>query len=146
MKIGCLKEIKTHEYRVGLTPDGARAFLKQGHEVAVQSGAGIGSGFPDEAYREAGARLVEDPAGIFRECGMIVKVKEPQPSEVAQLREGQILYTYLHLAADEALARYGALKAARRDPVLARGLNAYDGRCTCPAVAAAFGMECASPF
>jgi len=105
MKIGCLKEIKTHEYRVGLTPDGARAFLEQGHEVAVQSGAGIGSGFPDETYREAGARLVEDPAVIFRECGMIVKVKEPQPSEVALLREGQILYTYLHLAADEALTR-----------------------------------------
>jgi len=105
MKIGCLKEIKTHEYRVGLTPDGARAFLDQGHEVDIQSGAGLGSGFPDEAYREAGARLVEDSAGIFRECGMIVKVKEPQPSEVAQLREGQILYTYLHLAADEPLTR-----------------------------------------
>jgi len=105
MKIGCLKEIKTHEYRVGLTPADVRAYAAAGHTLAVQSGAGLGSGFPDDAYREAGAAVVDEPAEIFAASGMIVKVKEPQPAEVAQLRAGQILYTYLHLAADASLTR-----------------------------------------
>jgi alanine dehydrogenase len=105
MKIGCPKEIKTHEYRVGLTPADVQAYAAAGHSVLVEAGAGLGSGFTDDQYRAAGASLVDGPSGIFADCDMIVKVKEPQPVEVAQLWAGQILYTYLHLAADESLAR-----------------------------------------
>ncbi|MEN9355117.1 MAG: hypothetical protein RL318_2442, partial [Fibrobacterota bacterium] len=105
MKIGCVKEIKAHEYRVGLTPANVRMFIAQGHEVAMECSAGIGSGFSDQDYLTAGATVVNTPNAIFRDCDMIVKVKEPQSSEIAMLREGQILYTYLHLAANEELTR-----------------------------------------
>src|SRR5690606_5582558 len=100
MLIGCPREIKNQEYRVGLTPESARELVKHGHEVWIESDAGAGIGADDAQYREAGARIVESPEPIFAECEMVVKVKEPQAGERAQLREGQILYTHLHLAPD----------------------------------------------
>ncbi|KQV34320.1 MULTISPECIES: alanine dehydrogenase [unclassified Rhizobium] len=100
MRVGCPKEIKNHEYRVGLTPGAVREYVAHGHEVLVETKAGTGIGAEDDAYRAAGAKIVGTPKEIFEKCDMIVKVKEPQPGEWAQLREGQILYTYLHLAPD----------------------------------------------
>ena len=100
MRIAVPKEIKNHEYRVGLTPASVRELTARGHEVWVQAGAGAAIGLSDQAYQAAGARLAADAADVFRQGEMIVKVKEPQPSEIAMLREGQILYTYLHLAPD----------------------------------------------
>jgi alanine dehydrogenase len=100
MLIGCPREIKNQEYRVGLTPESAKELVKHGHQVWIESGAGIGIGATDEQYRDAGARIVEGPEEIFRQCEMVVKVKEPQPAERAWLHEGQLLYTYLHLAPD----------------------------------------------
>ena len=100
MRVGCPKEIKNHEYRVGLTPGAVREYVAHGHEVVVETGAGAGIGADDAAYRAAGARIAADAAEVFSTCDMIVKVKEPQPQEWVQFREGQILYTYLHLAPD----------------------------------------------
>ena len=100
MRIGCPKEIKNHEYRVGLTPESARELSLRGHDVWIESGAGMGIGATDDAYRTAGATIAEGPDPIFAECEMVVKVKEPQAAERAKLRDGQILYTYLHLAPD----------------------------------------------
>ncbi|MDJ0785852.1 MAG: alanine dehydrogenase [Myxococcota bacterium] len=103
MRIGVPREIKDQEYRVGLTPDGARLLVEAGHEVLVEQGAGLGSGFDDAAYQAAGAGLV-DAERAFTEPDLIVKVKEPQPVEAARLRSGQTLFTYLHLAAAPGLA------------------------------------------
>ncbi len=100
MRVGTVKEIKNHEYRVGLTPESARELAAHGHEVWVESGAGNGIGASDADYRKAGATIKDSASAIFAECEMVVKVKEPQPGECAQLREGQVLYTYLHLAPD----------------------------------------------
>ncbi|QJQ33394.1 alanine dehydrogenase [Sphingomonas lacunae] len=100
MIIGCPREIKNHEYRVGLTPESARELTAHGHVVLIESGAGQGIGATDDHYRAAGARIVDMATAIFAEAEMIVKVKEPQPVERAMLRSGQILYTYLHLAPD----------------------------------------------
>lgn len=100
MIIGVPTEIKNNEFRVGMTPGGAREFVAHGHEVYVQAGAGIGSSFTDEAYRSAGARIIDSADEVFASADMIVKVKEPQADEIAMLRPGQILYTYLHLAPD----------------------------------------------
>ena len=100
MLIGCPREIKNQEYRVGLTPESAKELTKHGHEVWIESGAGLGIGATDDQYRAAGAEIVAGPEKIFATCEMVVKVKEPQPEERAQLREGQVLYTYLHLAPD----------------------------------------------
>ena len=100
MLIGCPREIKNQEFRVGLTPESAKELVKHGHEVWIESGAGLGIGATDEEYRAAGAKVVQGPETIFAECEMVVKVKEPQPAERAQLHEGQVLYTYLHLAPD----------------------------------------------
>ena len=100
MKIGCPTEIKPQEFRVGITPNAAREAVSHGHEVIVQSGAGHGAGFEDEDYVAAGARLAATAEEVFAEAEMIVKVKEPQPAERALLREGQLLFTYLHLAPD----------------------------------------------
>ncbi len=100
MRIGCPTEIKNHEYRVGLTPESARELVAHGHEVWIESGAGNGIGAGDVEYRQAGALIKDGPEAIFAECEMIVKVKEPQAQERAWLREGQVLYTYLHLAPD----------------------------------------------
>jgi alanine dehydrogenase len=100
MRIGVPKEIKPHEYRVGLTPGSVREYVAAGHKVIVEAGAGAGIGADDEAYRKAGAVIADTAEEIFASAGMIVKVKEPQPSEWSELREGQILFTYLHLAPD----------------------------------------------
>ncbi|MEM9011569.1 MAG: alanine dehydrogenase [Pseudomonadota bacterium] len=100
MQIGCPTEIKAQEFRVGLTPAAARQAIGHGHGVLVQAGAGAGAGFADETYRAAGAEVVETAEEVFARAEMIVKVKEPQSGERAQLREGQILFTYLHLAPD----------------------------------------------
>lgn len=112
MQIGVPKEIKNHEYRVGLPPAGVVELVKYGHEVLVEMGAGDGAGFDDQAYSAAGATLVDSPSIIFQSADLIVKVKEPQPDECKQLRPGQLLFTYLHLAADrvqtDLLLRSGA--------------------------------------
>jgi alanine dehydrogenase len=100
MRIGCPREIKNREYRVGLTPESAKELVGHGHEVWIETGAGLGIGADDAEYRAAGARIIDEPAAIFAECEMVVKVKEPQAEERAMLREGQLLYTYLHLAPD----------------------------------------------
>lgn len=100
MRVGTVKEIKNHEYRVGLTPESVRELVSHGHEVWVESGAGLGIGATDADYAAAGATIKGDAATIFAECEMIVKVKEPQADERAMLHQGQILYTYLHLAPD----------------------------------------------
>lgn len=100
MLVGVPKEIKTHEYRVGLTPGAVREYVSAGHRVIVEKGAGAGIGASDDVYRKAGADVADTAAEIFSRAEMVVKVKEPQPSEWVQLREGQILFTYLHLAPD----------------------------------------------
>ena len=100
MHIGCPTEIKAQEFRVGLTPTAAREAVAHGHAVTVQTGAGIGAGFTDDDYLEAGAALANTAQDIFATADLIVKVKEPQAAERAMLREGQILFTYLHLAPD----------------------------------------------
>jgi alanine dehydrogenase len=103
MIIAVPKEIKDQEYRVALPPSGAYQLVRRGHQVIVESGAGIGAGFPDNDYVEAGARLVREHHAVFEQGELVVKVKEPQPSEYCLLRPGQILFTYLHLAADRGL-------------------------------------------
>jgi len=103
MKIGTVREIKKQEYRVGLTPACVRAYVKRGHEVIVETGAGINAGFGNDEYRRAGATIEPNRNAVFDACDMIVKVKEPQPEEIQHFRENQILYTYLHLAASKAL-------------------------------------------
>jgi alanine dehydrogenase len=110
MKIGVPKEIKNHEYRVGMTPTAVREARHHGHQVLVQSGAGAGIGCDDAQYREAGATVLPDAASVFADAEMIVKVKEPQPHECAMLRKGQLLFTYLHLAPDPVQAD-GLLKS-----------------------------------
>jgi alanine dehydrogenase len=105
MRIGVPKEIKTHEYRVGLTPGAVREYVSSGHSVLVESNAGDGIGAGDDVYRNAGAAVVDTAAEVFATADMIVKVKEPQPVEWSRLREGQILYTYLHLAPDPKQAK-----------------------------------------
>ncbi len=100
MRIGVPKEIKTHEYRAGLTPPAVRELVHHGHEVVVQTGTGVGIGADDASYQAAGARILPDAAAVFEAADMIVKVKEPQASEIAMLRRGQLLFTYLHLAPD----------------------------------------------
>src|SRR5437773_5623034 len=103
MIIGVPKEIKGQEYRVALLPSGAYQLIKRGHQVVVERSAGAGAGYPDADYDQAGATLVSEHAAVFAQAGLVVKVKEPQPSEYPLLRPGQILFTYLHLAASRAL-------------------------------------------
>ncbi|MDC7235896.1 MAG: alanine dehydrogenase [Spirochaetales bacterium] len=103
MKIGTVKEIKNHEYRVGLTPASCKSYIARGHEVFIESQAGIGAGYDDEAYESEGVTVLNTAKEVFAVSDMIVKVKEPQPSEYPLFRKGQILYTYLHLAADKDL-------------------------------------------
>ena len=105
MLVGVPKEIKSGEARVGVTPGAASEYVAHGHTVLVETGAGAGIGVDDQAYVNAGAKIAPTAAEIFAKADMIVKVKEPQPQEWAQLRKGQILYTYLHLAADAEQAR-----------------------------------------
>ncbi|WP_121063908.1 alanine dehydrogenase [Chachezhania antarctica] len=100
MKIGCPKEIKPQEFRVGLTPNAAREAIAHGHEVLVETGAGAGSGFDDAAYVDAGVTILATADEVFAQADLIVKVKEPQAAERKKLRDGQVLFTYLHLAPD----------------------------------------------
>ena len=104
MIIGTTKELKNHEYRVGLTPDNSAAFIVKGHQVYVETRAGEGAGFSDEEYRAAGAVVLDTAAEVYEKCDMIIKVKEPEPSEYNLLRNGQVLFTYLHLAPNPQLA------------------------------------------
>jgi len=103
MRIGCPKEIKNHEYRVGLIPATVKAYVGAGHEVCIQQGAGLGSGILDEEYAAAGATIVDDPNKVWQTAEMIVKVKEPLPEEYARMKPGQLIFTYFHFAADEGL-------------------------------------------
>ncbi|MEM9127308.1 MAG: alanine dehydrogenase, partial [Pseudomonadota bacterium] len=100
MKIGCPKEIKPQEFRVGMTPNAAQEAVSRGHEVLIETNAGIGAGFDNAAYVAAGARILDTAEEVFATADMIVKVKEPQAVERKMLREGQVLFTYLHLAPD----------------------------------------------
>ena len=105
MIIGIPKEIKDNEYRVAVTPGGAHQLVEEGHQVLLERGAGEGSGFADDIYAEAGAEVIPDAAEVCGRAEMIMKVKEPLPQEYGHLRKGLILYTYLHLAANEDLTR-----------------------------------------
>lgn len=105
MLVGVPKEVKVHEYRVGLTPASVRELVAQGRQVLVEAGAGAAIGFTDDAYRAAGAEIAPDAATVFARAELVVKVKEPQPPEWRQLRAGQVLFTYLHLAPDPDQAR-----------------------------------------
>lgn len=105
MRIGVPKEVKNHEYRVGLVPAGVRELAAAGHELLIEAGAGAGIGLDDAAYRAAGAKIVASATEIFRSANLIVKVKEPQLAECRMLRPGQLLFTYLHLAADPEQAK-----------------------------------------
>ena len=113
MIIGTVREMKTEEYRVAFTPDGAADIVRAGHTVVIETGAGLGSNFSDDDYREAGAEVLETAAEVYGRAELMCEVKEPQPEEFALLREGQILFTYLHLAAErevtEALVRSGCI-------------------------------------
>ena len=105
MIVGTTKELKNHEYRVGLTPDNVSAYVAKGHTVYVETRAGEGCGFTDEDYKNAGGIVVDTPAEVYAKADMIVKVKEPEPCEYKLLREGQILFTYLHLAPNPQLTQ-----------------------------------------
>ena len=105
MIIGCPKELKNHEYRVGLIPDNVYTFVKEGHSVYVETNAGVGAGFTDEMYIEAGALIKMTAKEVYDEVEMLIKVKEPEPCEVDMLHENQILYTYLHLAPNPELTK-----------------------------------------
>jgi alanine dehydrogenase len=111
LKIGVAREIKNNENRVALTPAGVDRLRGAGHEVTVETGAGVGSGLTDEAYKQAGAAIAPDAASVFSRCDMVLKVKEPLAQEWPLLRAGQTLFTYLHLAADRKLTD-GILKTA----------------------------------
>ncbi len=125
MRVGVLKEIKVAENRVSMTPAGVEVLAERGHEVWVETRAGAGSGFPDAEYESAGGRIVGSPQEIYAECEMVMHVKEPLPSEYGLLREGQILFTYLHLAASEELTR--ALMASRCVAIAYETVRAADG-------------------
>jgi alanine dehydrogenase len=125
MKIGVPKEIKIHEYRVGLVPAGVRELVGAGHQVLVQSGAGAGIGFEDAHYEAAGAEVAARAADVFSDAELIVKVKEPQLAECKMLRSGQTLFTYLHLAADPEQAH--ALMASGSTAIAYETVTAADG-------------------
>ncbi|MFM1606519.1 MAG: alanine dehydrogenase [Candidatus Pseudothioglobus sp.] len=125
MIIGVPKEIKNHEYRVGLTPRSVKEFINHGHKVLVQANAGVGIGASDDEYASSGAEIISTAKEVFATADMIVKVKEPQAEEIAMLREGQILYTYLHLAPDpeqtKGLVESGAICIAYETVTSPRG-------------------------
>ena len=103
MIIGVPKEIKLQEHRIGLTPDSVKALTEKNHEVLVENNGGFEAGFTNEDYLKAGAKIINTPEEIFKKAELIVKVKEPQMNEVQMIRDGQIIYTYLHLAAAKEL-------------------------------------------
>ena len=105
MIVGVPKEVKDNEYRVALTPEGANELTAAGHQVLIQDGAGSGSSIPQQRYERAGAEVVSSAAEVWSGSDMVMKVKEPVPSEFEHLREGQVLFTYLHLAASRELTQ-----------------------------------------
>src|SRR5690242_2662650 len=105
MKIGIPKEVKNHEYRVAITPIGVHELVKHGHDVVIQKEAGLGSQIPDEEYVAAGATMLDTADDVWGEAEMVMKVKEPIAEEYSRMREGQLLFTYLHLAADKPLTQ-----------------------------------------
>ncbi|MEO8475513.1 MAG: alanine dehydrogenase [Actinomycetota bacterium] len=113
MIIGIPKEVKDHEYRVAATPEGVREAVRAGHRVHVETGSGVGSAISDEDFVSAGAEILPDADAVFAGADLIVKVKEPQPAEYQRFREGQLLFTYLHLAADATLTRFLAERRVR---------------------------------
>jgi alanine dehydrogenase len=129
MKIGVPKELKNREYRVGATPDCIRAYIQDGHSVVVETGAGLGAGFDDDAYRAAGASVAPNAADVWQRAEMIVKVKEPLAAEYPLMRPGQVLFTYLHLAAALPLAR--ALVERRVTAVAYETIQLADGSLPC---------------
>ena len=129
MKIGCVKEIKNNEFRVGLTPDNVRAYVAAGHQVYMEKGAGIGSGFADTEYVEAGATIIDSAADVWDLSDMMVKVKEPLPEEYPLFHDGLILYTYLHLAADK--EQTDALLAGKVKGVAYETMQEKDGSLPC---------------
>ena len=165
MIVGVPREIKEDEYRVALLPGGVEELTRAGHRVLVERGAGSGAGFTDREYECSGAELLDGPHEVFGAAELIVKVKEPQPSEVPLLRRGQLLFTYLHvhyavanmpgavgrtstLALCHATERYvlclatrGLERAAHEDPALATAVNLHRGVVTHPAVAETFSLE-----
>lgn len=129
MIVGCLKEIKKHEYRVGLTPSDVKSYITRGHKVLIQKDAGTAAGFEDSDYINAGAGICSDRKEIFTESDMIVKVKEPLPEEYDLFKEDQILYTYLHLAADKNLTN--ALLKSKIKGVAYETIENHDGHLPC---------------
>lgn len=129
MKIGCVKEIKHHEYRVGLTPSCVGSYTKRGHQVIIESGAGSAAGFSDDEYAKAGAVISSDKKKIFDQSEMIVKVKEPLPEEYDLFHEDQILYTYLHLAASQGLTE--AMMKRKVKGVAYETIQTEDGQLPC---------------
>ena len=125
MRIGVPKEIKVHEYRVGLTPAGVRELVAAGHEVTVETHAGVGIGMDDNEYKAAGARILATAKEVFDSAELVVKVKEPQAAECQMLRTGQVLFTYLHLAADKAQTE--ALLASGATAIAYETVTAADG-------------------
>jgi len=125
MHVGVPKEIKDNEYRAGMVPTSVVELVHHGHEVLVESGLGAGIGVTDDEYRQAGASIVNSPNEIFSQCEMVVKVKEPQPEEIAQLHKDQVLFTYLHLAPD--LAQTEALMASGVTAIAYETVNTPDG-------------------
>ena len=110
MIIGCVREVKDDEYRVGINPESAKAYLAAGHTVLIETNAGVGSGFTDEKYQEIGCHIIETAQEVWEKAEMMIKVKEPAKSEYELLKENSILYTYLHLAADKELTQKMAEK------------------------------------
>ena len=129
MKIGLVKEIKVHEYRVGLTPDCVDAYVRNGHTVFVEIDAGIGAGFENSEYEAVGANIVSDKKKLFDDSDMIIKVKEPLPEEYDLFHEGQILYTYLHIAADRPQAE--ALLAKKVKAIAYETITSREGGLPC---------------
>jgi alanine dehydrogenase len=126
MIVGCPKEIKVREYRVGLVPGGVATLVAHGHTVLLEKGAGVGSGIPDELYVQAGAQIVEKAADVWSKAQMIVKVKEPIKPEYALMQEGQTIYTYFHLAADKPLTQ--ALLERKISAVAYETIQTEDGQ------------------
>ena len=129
MKIGCVKEIKNNEFRVGLTPDNVRAYVAAGHHVYMEKGAGVGSGFSDNEYVDAGASLIDNAADVWHLVDMMVKVKEPLEEEYPLFHDGLILYTYLHLAADK--EQMDALLKGKVKAVAYETIQEKDGSLPC---------------
>lgn len=129
MKIGCVKEIKNNEYRVGLTPDNVKAYVAAGHHVYMEKGAGVGSGFSDNEYVDAGASLIDNAADVWHLVDMMIKVKEPLEEEYPLFHDDLILYTYLHLAADK--QQTDALLAGRVNAVAYETIQEADRSLPC---------------